>query len=301
MSLPDPYARHRDFVAPAGAGAPLWQVGAGLAVAEIVFLLSPLVLFPIFGDRLWEVLDGATAGTLFLALLLYALPALAIAQWVRGVHGRSAWSLIGPPLTALRDMRRAGIGVFFVLLAIELAPPFPNMEVIEETRPLVLWLMILPFGAFAILIQSGSEELIFRGYLQQQMAAVSDRPLMWMVLPSALFGYLHFGNADGAADGVLWAFWAFCLGMSCADLTARTGTIGAAVGLHTMNNIFDFCLFGMNEGPDSGFALFLYPFTAPTTGPGVEALASPWAAFDIIVSILFNLIMWLGARIALRR
>ena len=59
-----------------------------------------------------------------------------------------------------------------------------------------------------------------------------------MVLPSVMFGALHFWNGNGAAEGVLWAIWATALGIACADLTARTGNLGAAIGLHMANNVF---------------------------------------------------------------
>lgn len=301
MFSADPYAPHRAYVAPARDGGPLWQVAVGLGISEAVFAFSPMILFPIYGDGLWDILAGETAWTLFVSLSLYCLPALAIALWITRVHGRSALTVIGPPKTALRHMLVAGGGVALALLALEVIPPLPALRDFESTRPLLIWLLILPFAAFAIMVQSGSEELIFRGYLQQQLAAVSDRPIVWMALPSLLFGYLHYGNAEGAYGGVLYVFWAFCLGMACADLTARTGNIGAAIGLHTVNNIFVFCLYGMTDGPDSGFALFLYPFSPPQADPGAGALISGWAIYDAISSILFIGILWLAARIALRR
>jgi DNA-directed RNA polymerase subunit RPC12/RpoP len=38
-----------------------------------------------------------------------------------------------------------------------------------------------------VLIQTGAEEVLFRGYLQQQLAARFASPIAWMVLPSAIF------------------------------------------------------------------------------------------------------------------
>lgn len=298
---PDPYAPHRAFVAPARDGSSLWALIGGLVIADLIFSLSPLVLFPVFGEGLYDVFEGRTPGALFLSLLLYGLPALAIVQWVRLRHGRSGWSLIGPPVTALRHYKRAAFAVLLALLAVEVLPPFPDFSMIVETRPLPAWLIALPLALVSVTVQSGAEEVIFRGYLQQQLGARSERPLVWMVGPSLLFGALHLGNAEGAAEGLLWAFWAFLLGLACADLTARTGTLGAAIGLHSANNLAIFGIYGMQDGPDSGFALFLYPFEESMPGPGLEALANPWAAYEAVVSCFFIGIMWLSARIALRR
>ena len=55
------------------------------------------------------------------------------------------------------------------------------------------------------------------------------------------------------------------------------------------------------RGVAGGFALFLYSYSDPVDGPGLEALASPWATFDILMSVGFVGIMWLAARIAVRR
>lgn len=301
MSMPDPYVPHAAFIAPARDGRPLWVVGAGLALSEIAFALSPLVLWPIFGLEFEAVLDGATPATLFVSLVIYCLPALALAVWIRRMHGGSGWMMIGPPIQAGRAMARAGAGVALLLLAMEVLPPYADLSEVATTRSIGLWLLGLPFAILAILVQSGSEEVVFRGYLQQQLAARYSSRLIWMLLPSILFGYLHFGNADGSAEGVLWALWATMLGIACADLTARTGNIGAAVGLHTANNVFAFCIFGMEDGPDSGFALFLYPYEAPGMGAGTEALLSAWALYDVVFSALFILTLWLAARIAIRR
>ena len=299
--MTNPYARHADFVAPARDGTAFWLIPVGLVLSDFAFALSPLILFPLFGDGTYDVLEGRTPISLALSLSLYAIPALAIVQWVRLRHRRSGWSLIGPPLTALKDARRVGWAVLLALLAIELLPPFADLSLLEDTRPLPLWVLSLPLALVAVLIQSGSEEIIFRGYLQQQLAALDDRPVVWMLIPSILFGGLHYWNATGAAEGVLWAFWAVLLGLACADLTARTGTLGAAIGLHTANNLAILALFGPAGGPDSGFALFLYPYEEPGRGPGLDALASPWALLDVILSLGFILVLWLAARVALRR
>ncbi len=64
----------------------------------------------------------------------------------------------------------------------------------------------------ACLIQTGAEELVFRGYLQQQLAARFASPLIWMVLPALIFGAVHYDPAtagpnvwlDGGCRRDLW-------------------------------------------------------------------------------------------------
>ncbi|MEM0945682.1 MAG: CPBP family intramembrane glutamic endopeptidase, partial [Pseudomonadota bacterium] len=64
-------------------------------------------------------------------------------------------------------------------------------EVPFKVSSLTDWgLLLVPLLALVV-VQAGGEELIFRGYLQQQLAARSRNPLIWLVLPSILFWLLH--------------------------------------------------------------------------------------------------------------
>jgi hypothetical protein len=117
-----------------------------------------------------------------------------------------------------------------------------------------------------------------------------------------MFGALHFWNGNGSAEGTIWAIWATVLGMACADLTARTGNLGSAIGLHLANNTFALLIVGVQGWPSSGLALFLYPYEDPELyAYGFEALLSPWIIFQLITMLISVAIMWLAARIAIQR
>ena len=169
-------------------------------------------------------------------------------------------------------------------------------------RPLPRWALLIPVTVIVLLIQTGTEELVFRGYLQQQLACLSPHRWVWMGIPSVMFGTLHYWNGHGAAQGALWAFWAMMLGMACADLTARSGNLGAAVGLHLANNAFALLLYGIAGWSGTGVALFLFPYEDPAAySEGIDALISPWVILQATTQILSVLVMWLAARIAIRR
>ena len=90
--------------------------------------------------------------------------------------------------------------------------------------------------------------------------------------------------------------WATALGLACADLTARTGNIGAAIGLHIANNLFAFVVSGVQGWPSSGLALLLFPYEDPFAYDySLEAL------FEIITMCLSVHVMWLAARIAIKK
>lgn len=268
-----------------------------LLLFELGFAAMPWV----FDAMLGLDVDLASPLATVAEFAVFALPALALAIGLRVVHGRGLISLIGPPARATRHLIIATLAVATVLAVQE-----PILLWMDREQGLILrdpahWLIWLVPGLIVITIQSGTEELLYRGYLQQQLGALSPRPLVWMVLPSVYFGFGHLYNGATTGEGVLWAIWATMLGLACADLTARTGTLGAAVGLHVANNVFATVVIGEAGGPFSGLALLLYPpVDALPPEIGLVALATPYTLVDLVLSALAVLVMWLAARVALR-
>jgi membrane protease YdiL (CAAX protease family) len=172
----------------------------------------------------------------------------------------------------------------------------------SQVRNLAGWLLLLPVAGLAILIQVTTEEMVFRGYLQQQLACLSSSRWVWMVAPSVLFGAWHFSNGNSLAEALVYVFWASVLGLACADLTARTGTLGAAIGLHLATNFTAVMFFATEGWPMSGLALVLYPYQdADVISAEIAAVTAPWMIISMLMASLSVFIIWLAARIAVRR
>ena len=137
------------------------------------------------------------------------------------LHRRSAWTLFGPWPPLRRHFLLAALVTGALILASALIPY--GFEATPNTD-LALWLSFLPLSLVIILGQTGAEELFFRGYLQQQLAARFASPLVWMLLPSALFGMAHFDPSNGPLVSWLIVAATGLFGLLAADLTARTGT-----------------------------------------------------------------------------
>ena len=80
-------------------------------------------------------------------------------------------------------------------------------------------------------------------------------------------------------------------GLIAADLTARSGTLGLAWGLHFANNFFALLIVAP-QGALSGLALFTTPFSADDTGL-MRGL--------LVVDLAFLGLIWGLCRQALRR
>jgi membrane protease YdiL (CAAX protease family) len=298
------YAPHSDFIRPAWAMRNLWRVILMIFGFEIVFMLSPSIFASFLpSEALQEAFyEGTTAFGTLAQFASFGVTAGGFLILLRLLHRRGFWSLTGPFAPFVGDLVRVSLFVGFWLLIIEIAPPWINTDDLAEVRNVGVWLALIPIAMLVLLIQVGTEEIFFRGYLQQQLACLSQSRLAWMVIPSLMFGGLHYWNGNGAAEGVIWAIWATALGIACADLTARTGNLGAAIGLHLMNNAFAVMVVAIAGWPVSGLALFVYPYEDPAQyAHGVEALFSPMIIFQLIVMLLTLWIMWVAARVAFRR
>ena len=131
---------------------------------------------------------------------------------------------------------------------------------------------------------------MFRGYLQSQLAARFAHPLVWMGVPSILFGLLHYDPVLAGDNAWVLAVWAAAFGVAAADLTARAGTLGPALALHFINNLFAIFITAPERDLD-GLSLYTFPLSLDEAGLALVILP---------LELVFTLCAWLAARLALR-
>jgi membrane protease YdiL (CAAX protease family) len=292
-----PYHAQDALVAPARAGSALWRLVLGLVLVVAVYFAGMAALFGLLAllagvwggsqGRTWIATGDSPIATLIILASFVSMglgPLLA----ARFVHRRPLWSLFGPRARLGRQfLWAAGIcGVIYGLSALLPAPLAPTQHM-----SLGLWLSFLPLALLGVLVQTGAEEVLFRGYIQTQLAARFASPIVWMVLPSAVFAALHYqpmvyGTHSGAVVGMIFLF-----ALLAADLTARTGTIGAAWGFHFANNCAAILIVSV-EGPLSGLALYTLSVDQISTGDMGAMLIG-----DLVVMIaVWGTIRWAISR-----
>jgi membrane protease YdiL (CAAX protease family) len=142
-----------------------------------------------------------------------------------------------------------------------------------------------------LLIQVSAEELLFRGYLQSQLAARGLHKSIWILLPSVLFGLLHY-DPTVMGEAAPWiVIWTIGFGILAADLTARSGTLGPAIAFHFAVNFMAIALIGFGDYL-GGLTLYIYPFSVTET----ERLMS-----YLPVDAIGMLLAYLSVRLALGR
>ena len=289
------------FVAPARRYPAVWRLILGCILAALVYMAGTFGILALVwqlsareSDFLaWSAQVAAPSTPFATFLVLFAsfpMMALGVFAAARILHRRGAGTLFGRATIVLRHFV-VGAGITLGLSALLLIPSILfGFEGIPNLDP-SLWLSLLPLTLLGVFIQTGAEELAFRGYLQQQFAARFRSPIAWLVIPSALFGAVHY-NPGAMGDNVwLPLAVAFLFGLVAADLTAKTGSIGAAWGIHFANNFNGLALIA-TDGTITGLSLYLTPYSA--SDPDL-------ASWSILPSFVLLALAWYLTRRFARR
>ena len=301
------YDRHVAFAAPARRSCAVYLTAAGFVLIEVLFGLGrdflDIAAFEFLPGFIAFDLTRPSPIAVLYDLFSFGVLVLVVVGVVVGLHRRSARGLLigaeGHGRGLRRDIWRATLGGVLVFAAMDMVFPWWGEEGLVM-QSLGLWLAFLPVALLGLLVQTAAEELFYRGYLQQQIAARFSSPILWLGLPNIAFAAVHWHNGEVFADSVQYVIWAFAFGLAASDLTARSGTLGAAIGFHLANNIFAFLVVGEADLIDSGLSLFLLP---PPLSGAEDVLAGP----DMIVSVAFVAdlailaLAWGAVRVAIKR
>lgn len=231
------------------------------------------------------------------ALLSFA--GIWIGLWVamRFVHREPLAALVG-------DSRRVSwpgflkglIAVLITSLLSEILLYWLQPEIARGAISLSTWLLFLiPIVALALL-QTSSEEMLFRGYLLRGLARRFESPYVWALLPALLFTSLHWSPDSSPAINacVLASIAAFALLLTLVVYV--TGNLGAAFGAHLGNNLTGFLLISHQQSYNS-FALFN---AKPLEGPDWTTTDAVIIAAIGIVCTLLTILLLLHPRSPLK-
>lgn len=269
MIHPEPEA-NRDtalqrFAAPSLAAPAIWRLLAALAL-----MFGGLILLGIgigaatlaFGLReqtpeMFQGFETPASALFILGSFLIWRPAIWLA--IRLFCRRAYRTLFGPEGRVAWPQFLTGVLIAAVIAALStgVAWALVGTPTLSAVNP-ALWVGFAAIALPLIYIQSSAEEMLFRGLILQHMAARFGAFWAWGLLPSVLFGLLHW-NPDGY--GV--AAWIVLLitgltGLIFALVTAATGNLGLAMGLHFGLNVYALLLVAPNAA-FSALALSYWP------------------------------------------
>ena len=270
------YKLHENLVNPARQKSGIFRLLLGLVTLTLIYLVLLTALLFALKLALGGVWVGnlrpgvvTTPGQTLTLLGSFSTMAIAVGTVVLILHHRSPTTLLGGLRPAFDQFRQSIRGLFPYLIILILLV-FSSQDM-QPHLAIGTWLTLLPITLVLLMVQVGAEELVFRGYLQSQLAALNAPTFVWILLPSVAFGLLHYDPAT-TGDLAPWiVLWAILFGVSAADLTARYGTLGPAIAMHFVNNFAAITLMGVKDNL-GGLNLYVYPFSISNSSKLMEIL-----------------------------
>ena len=127
---------------------------------------------------------------------------------------------------------------------------------VHPNLSLGMWLVWMLPALPLLLIQVSSEELIFRGYFLQELAVRFKSRWVWIIVPSIFFGFLHHDPIRMGSNALLIVIVTIFFSIIATDVTVRTGNLGAAIGLHFINNLQSMMLLSL-DGTLNGLSFYV--------------------------------------------
>lgn len=238
---------HRDYIR--GGRGPRykwWKPIIALVIGVSLFFLlryglfyaigrTGRYLFPEHIEAILPLLNGGNILQHPLALAIFLLPfaviLLTLAFVVRFIEGRKFGTL-----TSVKGRMRWGLlGRAFILASL-LWVPFWALGFFVG-RPMANLSLFIPQFIILLLmipIQSGIEEYVCRGWIQQTLGSWKAPAWLALLISTVLFILPHtqYGPIGWTSVGVM----GLCMGW----LTIRTGGLEAAIALHVVNNYLSF-------------------------------------------------------------
>ena len=270
------YKLHENLVNPARQKSGIFRLLLGLVTLTLIYLVLLTALLFALKLALGGVWVGnlrpgvvTTPGQTLTLLGSFSTMAIAVGTVVLILHHRSPTTLLGGLRPAFDQFRQSIRGLFPYLIILILLV-FSSQDM-QPHLAIGTWLTLLPITLVLLMVQVGAEELVFRGYLQSQLAALNAPTFVWILLPSVAFGLLHYDPVT-TGDLAPWiVLWAILFGVAAADLTARYGTLGPAIAMHFVNNFAAITLMGVKDNL-GGLNLYVYPFSISDTSKLTEML-----------------------------
>lgn len=258
------YPQYTPMVSAASQNAAIWRmlaVGMTTAVLFVAWIaavalgisLSSGIELPQSFNRLLRADPSLPAGAA-IYLLIVGSVGLATILAVRIWHKQPARALTGPPAKTVRQFAFAALIALAVLGVASVLPNGRDQEIVQNMG-FDSWIIWLPVAGVALFAQTGAEEVLFRGYLQTHLFARFQSRIVWLFVPAMLFAIAHFAPSLPSDAALAYFSYALVFGILAGDLTARTGSIGAAWGFHFANNSIA-VLFLSVEGSITGLGLF---------------------------------------------
>ena len=238
---------------PAGARKVAMSIAGLLALLSFAGLILQMVKTPAGANQMLTDFIPKSAGVY--ASMLLTFPPMIFGLWiaVKVIHKRGFKTL----MTAHTHFRWARVfqsmAVFWAIAGtMTLVSHFMGFNKVEGVFDGSKFFLYAALSLALIPLQSATEEIMLRGYLNQGLGKYIRNPWIVFFITSAMFASLHLGNpeaAEGAASGKLFITMLsyFAFGMFACILTYIDGGLESAIGVHAANNLYASILLGYDN------------------------------------------------------
>lgn len=185
--------------------------------------------------------SGLSQNVLFVLMMIpFAVGLLALIGTVKVLHGRS----FSDTTTGASSFRWGrffkGFGLWFLISALILTVGYLLMpEGLEWNFQPQQFIILVFISLIFIPLQTGFEEVLFRGYLLQAFQLLTKNKWVAVVITGVLFGLLHIANPEVMEFGFGLAMSQYIFfGILFGFITVMDNGLELAWGAHAANNFF---------------------------------------------------------------
>ncbi|MES2544185.1 MAG: CPBP family intramembrane glutamic endopeptidase [Bacteroidota bacterium] len=242
-----------------------------LVIAILIKVFTENKSFPTSENDLMTFLDSNL--TLFLLMLSFAVALFAVYLVVKYIHRQTFLSVT----TSRKKVDWSRVFFSFSLWAIfsivsTLISYYTSPENFVFNFKPIPFLILFIIGVIMIPIQTSTEEYVFRGYLMQGFANLSQNKWFPLVMTSVIFGGMHYFNPEVGKMGDIIMIYYIGTGFMLGILTLMDEGMELALGFHAANNLI-------------GALLVTTDWTVFQTDSILRDVSEPAAGLEIILPI----------------
>jgi uncharacterized protein len=211
-----------------------WMIIGGIAAVVIAFFFAGNIKI----ESVMTLISSRSIEAFVVSNIMFVFWFWGTILTVHGIHGRSAWGLVGADHRINWRRLSYGFAVWFIISMIPsvvflwMSPGEYKFDFDVNKWPVAFLLVMILTP-----IQTSAEEIFFRGYLLQGMGLITRQPLVLIFINGLLFMLPHLGNPE-VANGFFWvASQYFAIGVFLAFITLQDNRLELALGVHAANNI----------------------------------------------------------------
>lgn len=219
--------------------------GVAIAASYVsLFMIFPTMMGDAEANAIMNKLIGTTPGAFAFMLLTFPAALVGLYLGQKFIHKRTLTSLH----SAFSKFRwNRAIQAFFIMWAV--LAGFSALAHFTGLSEAAYVFDVKRFFGFALVslcllpIQSATEEIVFRGYLNQGITHFTNNKWIAFVITSGLFMAMHLANPEavaGAESGILPIVMSgyFFFGFAACLLVLIDDGLESAIGIHAGNNTF---------------------------------------------------------------